>query len=162
MADSLEIDISISDDHWTMALSDADAVCRRAALAAFAATDGPAEAEVSLLLCGDAQIHQLNQQYRDQDKPTNVLSFPAFDPAAPQAPGPAMLGDVVIAFGVADKEADGENKSLADHLAHLVVHGILHLLGYDHEETGEAEQMEQHEAEILAGLGIADPYGDAP
>jgi probable rRNA maturation factor len=111
-------------------------------------------AEVSLLFCNDAAIRELNRQWRGQDKPTNVLSFPAAD-----EPGAMpLLGDIAIAFETTAREASEEDKPLAAHFCHLVVHGLLHLLGYDHETEAEAEVMEGHERAILAELGIDDPY----
>ena len=97
-------------------------------------------------------VRDLNARFRDKDKPTNVLSFPAPESAAPH------LGDVVLAYGVCAAEAEAQGKTLSDHLSHLVVHGVLHLLGRDHEDDAEAEEMEAEEREILAGIGVADPY----
>lgn len=114
----------------------------------------PADAEVSVLFCDDAFIRELNRKWRGIDKPTNVLSFPpGGDPGATP-----LLGDIVIAFETAAKEALAAQVPLHDHVAHLLVHGFLHLIGYDHIETAEAEAMEAHERAILAKLGIADPY----
>ncbi|MGB8276618.1 MAG: rRNA maturation RNase YbeY [Methylovirgula sp.] len=112
-----------------------------------------AGAEISLLLCDDAFIRSLNARWRGQDKPTNVLSFPAADPAT--AP---ILGDIAIAYETMTREAAEEGKSLQAHFSHLIVHGVLHLIGYDHQDEAEAEAMEQLEREILAMLGIEDPY----
>lgn len=111
--------------------------------------------EVSLLFTNDAQMQNLNARWRGKDKPTNVLSFAANESGLP---GP-MLGDIVLAFETIEREAHEQDKSFDDHLTHLIVHGLLHLLGYDH-ETGEAEAeaMESLEREICATLGIADPY----
>jgi probable rRNA maturation factor len=117
----------------------------------------PAGAEISLLLCDDAFIRDLNQKWRGIDKPTNVLSFPASDTAVL---GP-LLGDIVIAHGTARREAEEENKSLPAHVTHLLVHGFLHLIGYDHLDAAEAEEMEALERTILADLGIDDPYQGA-
>jgi probable rRNA maturation factor len=114
-------------------------------------TDG---AEVSLLFCDDAFIATLNRQWRGLDKPTNVLSFPAGGDLS-VAP---ILGDIVIAYETAAAEAGQEGKSLADHVSHLIVHGFLHLIGFDHIEDADAEEMEALERMILAGLGIEDPY----
>ncbi|MEP0944817.1 MAG: rRNA maturation RNase YbeY [Rhizobiaceae bacterium] len=116
------------------------------------------ECEVSLLFTDDEQVHQLNKQYRQQDKPTNVLSF-----AAQESGGPVttILGDIVLARQTIEREAREQDKSNHDHLAHLVIHGFLHLLGYDHETEDEAVVMESLESQILAKLGIADPYATA-
>jgi probable rRNA maturation factor len=160
MAERLEIDISITDDDWTNALGDVEGLCRSAALAAFQVA-GPQDfdnAEVSILLSDNTQVQDLNREYRDKDKPTNVLSFASLDEAQPMHGGPALLGDIVIAYGVASSEAKTENKPLNNHLSHLVVHGMFHLLGLDHECADEADQMEALEIKTLSSLGIADPY----
>jgi probable rRNA maturation factor len=117
----------------------------------------PEAAELSLLLTDDAHVRVLNRQWRGQDKPTNVLSFPSADDG--DEPGP-LLGDVVVAHETTAREAAAEGKSFDDHLAHLLVHGLLHLFGFDHETDEEAEEMEALETEILVGLGISDPYAD--
>ncbi|MGA0606070.1 rRNA maturation RNase YbeY [Phenylobacterium sp. VNQ135] len=145
------IDIEVEDGAWTAALADAEALTRRAATAALLSEGAEGEG-VSLLLTDDATVQALNARFRDQDKPTNVLSFPA--PPNPEK----HLGDVALAFGVCAREAVEQGKPLADHLQHLVVHGVLHLLGYDHMSEDEAEAMEGLERVILAGLGISDPY----
>lgn len=118
---------------------------------------GETQTELSILLTDDAHIADLNHAWRSKDGPTNVLSFPAMDIAPGQMPGP-LLGDVVLAFETVEREARRDGKRLDDHVTHLVVHGILHLLGYDHEVDIEAETMENLEKDILAGMGIADPY----
>jgi probable rRNA maturation factor len=111
-------------------------------------------AEVSLLFCNDAAIRELNRQFRGQDKPTNVLSFPGLDPLETSA----FLGDIAIAFDTVAREAHEQGKSLEQHCRHMVVHGFLHLLGYDHEDDEEAEAMEAMEIRILRRLGVDDPY----
>jgi probable rRNA maturation factor len=115
------------------------------------------EPELSLLFTDDAHIRTLNKRYRRKDKPTNVLSFPA-PPAGPKSFGP-QLGDLVFAAETIAAEAERGGIKLADHLAHLIVHGFLHLLGHDHEVEREAVAMERMETAILNRLGIADPYG---
>ncbi len=117
----------------------------------------PAPSELSVVFTDDASIQTLNAQWRGKDKPTNVLSFPAFPVKAGNQPGP-MLGDIVIAFETVEREAVDEGKPVNNHLTHLVVHGFLHLLGYDHETDEEAEEMEHREREILHALAISDPY----
>ena len=113
-----------------------------------------ANTEISVVLCGNALIRELNREWRGYDAPTNVLSFPAGgDPAS--AP---LLGDIVIAFETASREAFEAGKPLRDHVAHLLVHGFLHLIGHDHVEAAEAEAMEALERAILGRLGIDDPY----
>jgi probable rRNA maturation factor len=112
------------------------------------------EVEISLLLADDAAIRKLNAQWRGKDQPTNVLSFPA--PGAVEA-RPA-LGDIAIAYETCAREAEAEHKSFRAHVTHLIVHGFLHLIGFDHEEEAQAAEMEALEREILAALGIRDPY----
>lgn len=118
----------------------------------------PDETELSLLFTDDAHVRLLNRDWRAKDKPTNVLSFPAF-PVAPGDPIPPMLGDIALAFETVMSEAALEEKPFDHHLTHLVVHGMLHLLGHDHEDEDEAEAMEALERAILARLAIPDPYG---
>ncbi len=119
----------------------------------------PEAAELSLVLADDARVRDLNRQWRGKDQPTNVLSFPASD-ADDEEPGP-LLGDVVLAYETCAREAAEDGKPIEDHVTHLVVHGLLHLFGWDHESDDEAEEMEALETEILAGLGIADPHAEA-
>ncbi len=114
-------------------------------------------AELSVLLTDDDEIQTLNREWRGKDKPTNVLSFPAFS-VSPSNPLPRMLGDIVIAFNTVTSEAQNEGKPFDAHLSHLMVHGLLHLLGYDHESDEEAEEMEELERRILESLAIPDPY----
>ncbi|MCK3776089.1 rRNA maturation RNase YbeY [Ensifer sesbaniae] len=115
--------------------------------------------ELSLVFTDDASMRAINAEWRNQDKPTNVLSFPAF-PVTPGAmPGP-MLGDIIVARETLEREAVDLEKSFDAHLTHLLVHGFLHLFGYDHMEDDEAERMESLETRILARLGLSDPYGD--
>ena len=116
------------------------------------------DAEVSVLLVDDARIRSLNAQWRNIDKATNVLSFPASAPG--KLASNLLLGDIVIAFETVQREAGDESKSLANHFSHLVVHGFLHLIGYDHENEGDAETMEALEIKVLAGLKIANPYSE--
>jgi probable rRNA maturation factor len=117
----------------------------------------PDGCELSLVFTDDENIRELNAEWRGKDKPTNVLSFPAF-PAAKGDPLPPMLGDIVLAFDTVEREAQDEGKPFEAHLAHLIVHGFLHLLGYDHEAEEDAEKMEGAERRILARLAIPDPY----
>ena len=142
------IEIEVEADDWTFALADVEAVVERAAGAALGAVEG----DIVVLLTDDAAVRDLNGRFRDKDRPTNVLSFPAPESAAPH------LGDIVLAYGVCAAEAETQGKTLADHLSHLVVHGVLHVLGRDHEDEAEAEEMEAEERDILARIGIADPY----
>ncbi|ANC54779.1 MAG: putative rRNA maturation factor [Brevundimonas sp.] len=142
------IEIEVEAEAWTGALPDVEAIVERAAQAAL----GTVEGDIVVLLTDDAAVRELNGRFRDKDKPTNVLSFPAPENALPH------LGDIVLAYGVCATEAETQGKTLADHLSHLVVHGVLHLLGRDHEDDAEAEEMEAEEREILAKIGVADPY----
>ena len=142
------IAVEIEDEAWTTAVADAETRVATAALAALGGVDG----EVVVLLTDDAAVHELNARFRGKDKPTNVLSFPAPETARPH------LGDLVLASGVCIAEAAEQGKTVGDHLSHLVVHGVLHLLGHDHEADEEAETMEAHERAVLATLGVADPY----
>lgn len=115
------------------------------------------DAELSLVLAGDKTLKSLNKEWREIDKPTNVLSFPGKDIAVGET-ADIMLGDIVISLETTVREAALENKTFEDHLSHLVVHGFLHLFGYDHETDEEASQMESLETKILNELGIEDPY----
>lgn len=142
------IEIEVEAEAWTGALPETEAVVTKAAEAAMGAVVG----DIVVLLTDDESVRELNARFRNKDRPTNVLSFPAPENAAPH------LGDIVLAHGVCAAEAETQGKTLADHLSHLVVHGVLHLLGRDHEDDGEAEEMEAEEREILAQIGVADPY----
>jgi probable rRNA maturation factor len=142
---------------------DAEAAIQRAIAAAAQMTDaGDGEAELAVMLTDDAGIRTLNLNWRGIDKPTNVLSFPALPPTGAGGPddAPRMLGDIAIAYETTRREADDEQKPFDHHLSHLAVHGFLHLMGYDHEQDDDAEAMETLEQEILAQLGIPDPYAD--
>ncbi len=158
------IDVAVECPAWAEAVADVEALVVRVAEAALEHSEcdlGTGPVEVSLVLADDATVQGLNRDWRGKDKPTNVLSFAALDDEdAPQVDGaPLLLGDVILAFETCRAEAEEQGKPLTDHLSHLVVHGVLHLLGYDHEEDEtEAEEMERLEAAILARFGIADPY----
>ena len=154
------IDLAVEDDRWEAAIPDLEMLVTRAVEAALAAAPETPEGpfEVSVLLADDATVQDLNRTWRDKDKPTNVLSFPA--PPQPRHAGAAMpLGDVVLAYETLVRESAEQSKPLQNHLAHLLVHGTLHCLGQDH-EIGEAEAdvMEALEVAALATLGIPDPY----
>lgn len=149
------IAVEIEAEAWSDALADVEAVVARAATAALTAAG--ATGEVAVLLTDDDAQAELNARFRQREGSTNVLSFPAAPAIVP--PGaPVALGDLSLAHGVCAAEAAAQGKTLADHLTHLVVHGVLHLLGRDHLEEAEAEAMEAEERAILAGLGVADPY----
>ena len=149
------IEVEIEAAEWTRDLPQAEATVVAAARAALSfptpfAFEG--EGSVSILLTDDDTLAELNGRFLGKDKPTNVLSFPA--PANPQG----HLGDIALAHGVCAREAAEQGKTLAQHLSHLTVHGVLHLLGYDHETDGEAEAMEALERTVLEVLGVPDPY----
>lgn len=140
--------------------SELTVLARRVIAAACTETGFPSKRprpELSIVFSGDDEIRSLNAGWRGKDKPTNVLSFPAMAWPAPQSP-PPLLGDIVLALETVTAEAQSESKAFADHLAHLLVHGFLHLCGQDHETPAEAEKMEALERTILARLAIADPY----
>lgn len=154
-------EVLIVADCW-QAETEAEAIVLRAIEAAASSVDADtADAELAVMLTDDTGVQTLNANWRGIDKPTNVLSFPALQPAhdAP-ADAPKMLGDIAIAYQTTRREADDEGKPFDHHLSHLAVHGFLHLVGYDHEKDGEAEAMETLEREILAQLGVPDPYAD--
>ncbi|MHA1113244.1 MAG: rRNA maturation RNase YbeY [Alphaproteobacteria bacterium] len=151
-----EVAIAVACDGWRRDIPKLAARCRAAVGAALAAGGWRGPAEVSLLLAGAAEMRRLNRQHRDQDAPTNVLAFPAARTANGGAP--VLLGDVALGHETVLAEAAAQDKRPADHLAHLIVHGTLHLLGFDHDSEDEARRMEALEAQSLAGLGIADPY----
>ncbi|APR52225.1 rRNA maturation RNase YbeY [Sphingomonas koreensis] len=149
---------------------DWDAIGVQAAAAAVAQTpfgglaDAEAVIEIAVRLTDDAEVHQLNAQYRGKDKPTNVLSFPMIEPdliavlTQNSDDGEVILGDIVLAHGVCAAEAQEKGFTVEQHATHLIVHGVLHLLGYDHQGDSEAEAMESMERAALETLGIPDPY----
>ncbi|MDH3476071.1 MAG: rRNA maturation RNase YbeY [Rhodospirillales bacterium] len=162
---NVEIKVLTQDPGWAEALDRCEELAERAARAALQGqnalvTDWSKErpVELSLVLANDGLLRRLNRDFRGRDASTNVLSFADFDRTMAEAPGPVLLGDVILARETLILEAHEQNKSVADHLAHLVVHGVLHLLGHDHEDPSDAEAMETLERDILAGLEIADPY----
>lgn len=145
------IDVEIEAQAWTAALADAEAQTRTAAEAVLA-EERLSDRNLVVLLTDDVAVQALNAQFRGKDQPTNVLSFPA-------APNPEQhLGDVALAYETCAREAAEQGKPLAHHLQHLVAHGVLHLLGYDHMTDEEASEMEGLERIVLAGLGVPDPY----
>lgn len=166
------LDVAVAQDGAWPAQVDWDALATRAARAALALTPQaewlalPVIVEVAVRLTTDTEVHALNRQYRGKDAPTNVLSFPMIQPdlldtvTQGSDDGEVLLGDIALADGVCVREAGEKGITLVDHVTHLIVHGVLHLLGHDHGNDAEAATMEGLEREALASLGIADPYHD--
>ena len=153
----IAIDLSIACPEWKRGLPSVAAIARAAAHAALAQSGKRiGAAELSLVLADDATVRGLNARWRGKDAPTNVLAFASDEP--PARGKPILLGDVVLAYQMVAREAEEQKKELADHLRHLVIHGVLHLLGYDHMKAAPAKRMEALETRILASLGVADPY----
>lgn len=161
------VDVLVEDPAWQEALPGLDDLADRAARLALTAVGLQADGyEIALLACDDARIAALNADFRAKPAPTNVLSWPAFDlaPAAPGTPPPAPpmaeghLGDIAIALGTTRSEAEMAGIALKDHAIHLILHGTLHLLGYDHQTDEDAALMEGIERKALASLGLPDPY----
>jgi probable rRNA maturation factor len=148
----MKLDISIEDEGWR-AIRGLKRRTHEALLLAL----GRRKAAVSVLFTSDRAVKKLNGAWRGKNKPTNVLSFPAAGMPIPRGQ-PKPLGDIVLAYGVVAREAKAQGKTLAAHTMHLLVHGALHLLDYDHESDGEARIMEQREIRLLARLGIENPY----
>lgn len=163
---SLRIAVLVETPAWTRRLPDAAAQVRKFARAGVKAAlaDGAPHPKgagpwtLTLLLADDAQLKALNHDFRGKAKPTNVLSFPAWEDAPQRGAAPVNLGDIAIALTVTAGESRKQGKRLADHLAHLTVHGVLHLFGYDHLDDSQADDMESLERAVLARHGIADPY----
>ncbi len=154
--DEISLDFRIESGDWPDGVETA---ARRAISRALARADIETEGplEISLLLTGDAEQQRINREWRGIDKPTNVLSFPQFEPFEQMR---GLVGDLSLAYETLIREAEDLDKPFLDHFSHLVVHGTLHLCGYDHETEAEALVMERLETEILDGLGIADPYAE--
>lgn len=159
---TIEIDVAVEAFSWEAVPGAADLVTK----AVIAACEGASTeyeldidgAEIAVMLTDDDGIRTLNRDWRGKDKPTNVLSFPT--PETARSGGDPHLGDIAIAYQTVEREALSEEKSFANHLTHLAVHGTLHLLGYDHETPEEAEEMEAMERTVLATLGVPDPYAE--
>jgi probable rRNA maturation factor len=149
------IEVAIGDPAWTAAAPAATSLAEAAAAAALATTRDAGQGTLAVLLTDDASVRSMNARFRGQDRATNVLSFP------PGGVAGDHLGDVALAYGVCAAEASAQGKPLAHHLQHLVVHGVLHLLGHDHQADAEAQAMEALERRVLAGLGVPDPYAAA-
>ncbi len=157
------LDILVDAPAWTTEIDNIEAMCRAAIRAALAVAPAYRRGQaISVLLTDDAAMRRFNLSYRGQDKATNVLSFPARaeaeDAGVENLGQPPWLGDIAVGLEAAMREAEDEDKPLADHVCHLIVHGTLHLLGYDHEDDADARIMERLEAQVLVGLGVPDPY----
>jgi probable rRNA maturation factor len=166
----MTLDIGIDADAEWDSSRDWASLARSAATAAIAESafpqlgQGERTVELSVRLASDAEVHALNSEWRGKDKPTNVLSFPMAEEddlqRADQCGPELMLGDIILARGVCEAEAADKGVALDQHAAHLMVHGTLHLLGYDHMDDDSAADMESREVKALARMGIADPYGE--
>lgn len=165
----LDVAVLNEGDLWPAA--DWETIARKAVAAALRLSVNadyatqPALYEIAVKLTSDEEVHALNRTYRDKDKPTNVLSFPMvqrdlLETMGNTDDGEILLGDIVLAAGVCKAEAAEKGLSVVDHAAHLIVHGTFHLLGYDHMEDADAEEMEALEIQALASIGLRDPYGD--
>lgn len=164
---TLAIEFNLEDERWAEACPWYREIALRAAEQAFAAAGAPPmDREISVLLCDDARIAELNAAHRGKPAPTNVLSWPAFDLSpskpgeAPPAPPEGEIGDIAMARETVEREASAQHLTVEAHFAHLFAHGVLHLLGYDHEHDEDAALMERLERRALAAMGIDDPYGD--
>lgn len=161
MDEILDLALTVEDPRWEEAIPVLDALVDRVVRTTLEMAGEQDPVEVSVVLTTDAAVRDLNREYRGKDKPTNVLSFASRDQDMPQLPGePEVLGDIIVAFETTQAEAAEQEKSFSDHFSHLLVHGTLHLLGFDHQDEEEAGEMEALEVEILARLGISDPYAD--
>lgn len=161
--------IRIDQEDWQTELSDTASLCRRAVRAGWAngrkalakthslSAPLPGPVEISVMLSDDETVRALNRDHRGKDAATNVLSFPG-DTAAPHPGADILLGDVILAWETVAAEAKAARKSIADHTSHLLIHGVLHLLGYDHEREEDATIMERIEVESMTRLGLSDPY----
>lgn len=161
---AVKVDLRVDCKAWKDALPDVKKTVEKAVRAAWKAGNTgdfalPVKnAEVSVMLTNDDAVHALNREYRGVDRPTNVLSFAALDDEDEPIVDPMLLGDIVVAFETTEREAAEQNKTLAEHFFHLIVHGVLHLIGYDHVEDADAEVMEALETKIMVENGMDDPY----
>jgi probable rRNA maturation factor len=157
----IAVSVIVEHDAWHEAIADPLPLLRHAAAAALAQarrdrrSRSTAKPAVAVALIDDRAMRKLNRTYRGKDKPTNVLSFPAGEAGEGKT---LALGDIALALGTVKREAKAQGKTLGDHVSHLMVHAVLHLLGYDHESDPDAELMETLERKALAALGISDPY----
>ncbi len=161
-----EIDVTVAEPEWTTSYLDVEAIAQRAVkntlkMAVLPEVLQYRDIEASVVLANDDLIQVLNREYREKDKPTNVLSFANLDSDDPiPKEGPVHVGDIILAFQTIDREAKEQGKFLKDHFTHMLVHGALHLLGFDHENEDEANIMESLEIRILEKMGIQNPYVD--
>ncbi len=161
---AVKVDLRVDCKAWKDALPDVKKTVEKAVRAAWKAGNTgdfalPVKnAEVSVMLTNDDAVHALNREYRGVDRPTNVLSFAALDDEDEPIVNPMLLGDIVVAFETTEREAAEQNKSPEEHFFHLIVHGVLHLIGYDHVEDADAEVMEALETKIMIENGMDDPY----
>lgn len=156
MKSRLDVDLTIDADQWRGVLPNIEDIARRATAETWAFLADGRLVELSLLLSDDETVRSLNREHRGKDQPTNVLAFPMGEPIAPM--GPVHLGDVVLACETVSEEAKRDGKTLEAHVSHLVVHGLLHLVGHDHLDPTEASEMERLEIAILSKLGFPNPY----
>lgn len=156
-SDALTLDLRIADPRWE-ALGDLDELAARVLDRASSRTK--TGGELAVLFTDDAEMRALNSQWRQLDKPTDVLSFPSDQPEIPGQP--QYLGDIALGYETALRDAEAMQRPLEGHVSHLLIHGFLHLLGYDHIETKDAQVMEPLETQILASLGWPDPYASGP
>jgi probable rRNA maturation factor len=157
----IAVEVTMPCPGWRRACADAAMLAEAAARLTLESCAAPHDSIVDVTLTDDSAQQALNRIWRATDTPTNVLAFPAADPSAARPDGaPLLLGDVVLAYETVRREAVEQHKPLADHLRHLVVHGVLHLLGFDHIEAADATAMEAREIAILAELGVPNPYRD--
>lgn len=159
---TLDAEVAIEDDRWCVHQNIEQSVLAAVvALRDIKPAVAPAAAAATIVLSDDARVAALNGNFRQKPVPTNVLSFPA-DPAATEPGSAPYLGDIIVAREIVEREARAQSISVAHHVQHLTIHGLLHLLGYDHQTDADAELMETIETRVLATLGVADPYAPSP
>lgn len=157
--DSAIIEVTVERSEWKLHVTEIEQFATRIVRGTLDRSDEvpPGQLEVSVVFSDDATIRDLNARFRGKDTPTNVLSFPGYDAEAPFV-GSVLLGDIVLAMETIEREAADQNKAFQDHLAHLLIHGTLHLLGLDHQDDDQADHMERTETRIMTHLGFGDPY----
>lgn len=156
----LTVDIAVEDRNWIRREPALSKLTTKILKRVLKSVNWPAaiKTEISIVYSNDNNVQELNRDWRGKDKPTNVLSFPQFENFTPDTGQIAHLGDIVMAYQTISREAKEQKKAFQAHLTHLLIHGLLHLLGYDHETDKDAKKMEKLEVQILAGLGYTDPY----